>query len=308
MQTDVLTQEMTTESIAYGGLDPRVVPARAVEQRPPSSDGRVPCAFCAMLFSPEPEQEILLCGPLCERMVRAQLRRLEGLCPWCEQERPDGPHVVRAQFKQGWITLERDISCVPGLAGQSGRMYTQARKGLIEQCRCGQKGDRAHKPWCRNKFVEEADWRCQLCGGEIDPLLSPRHPMSLSFDHIIEAAKGGPRSNNLQATHSRCNMKRSLYMTLSTARFIWALGDFCKSGRSITQVSDALGTDRETTLKIVEDAMTELAPGAIVKWRDHVRFKGIVMSRRLRGGATYALRGAKRPNRDGETRACAVSA
>jgi len=53
-------------------------------------------------------------------------------------------------------------------------------------------------------------WRCGICGGRIDPDLSPFvSDMAGSVDHVWPRwAGGGHDDGNLQAAHLRCNLAK----------------------------------------------------------------------------------------------------
>jgi hypothetical protein len=142
-------------------------------------------------------------------------------------------------------------------------------------------------------MVEDAGWRCGLCGEAIDPFFSPMHPMGLTFDHILEAGKGGSRHDNLRPTHRLCNTKRGMSMTVGTARLVAAVADAKRGVLPIEALSKRLGLDGIATVVAVAAAMAELAPGAVV-WNEGVVGLGLRGAvRHLRGGAEYTLCRAK---------------
>ena len=314
MQTaDAAAQPISPASPA---LDPRFVSewsSEAAARLNPPPAGRSRCALCLSVFTPSPERDPLFCGPVCERLAVVQIRMADGLCPWCAQASPDGPHVVTASSEQSSrIVVERDTPCRPGIAGQAGRLYTQSNDGLIEMCRCGQSGTKAwnmyHKPWCRNKLVEDAGWRCGLCGEAIDPLLSPMNQMGLTFDHILEAGKGGSKHDNLRPAHRLCNTKRGMSMTVGTARLIDAVAGAKRGVLPIETLAKKLGLGGIATMVTVAAAMTELAPGAVV-WSEGVVSLGVRgNARHLRGGAQYTLCRAKYERRKARASAPAENA
>jgi 5-methylcytosine-specific restriction endonuclease McrA len=54
-----------------------------------------------------------------------------------------------------------------------------------------------------------ADWDCGICGQPIARVLRHPHPESVTVDHIIPLARGGPHSyGNLQLAHLRCNSRK----------------------------------------------------------------------------------------------------
>ena len=60
----------------------------------------------------------------------------------------------------------------------------------------------------------EAKWEasnktCIPCGNPIDPTLPPRHPMSLTIEHLTPIARGGTHNiNNLDFAHFGCNASK----------------------------------------------------------------------------------------------------
>lgn len=57
-------------------------------------------------------------------------------------------------------------------------------------------------------FVRDR-WICGICRKKISPRLRFPHPMSVSLDHIIPFAEGGPHTRaNCRATHLGCNSRR----------------------------------------------------------------------------------------------------
>jgi 5-methylcytosine-specific restriction endonuclease McrA len=56
--------------------------------------------------------------------------------------------------------------------------------------------------WMREAVLERDGMVCQLCGGDIPD-------GDLHIDHILPVALGGPtRVSNLQAAHSKCNIRK----------------------------------------------------------------------------------------------------
>ena len=62
----------------------------------------------------------------------------------------------------------------------------------------------------RHQILERDNYRCHLCGGNIDP--NPRNynePNAGVADHKTPVSRGGPNELwNLRAVHVRCNQKR----------------------------------------------------------------------------------------------------
>lgn len=54
--------------------------------------------------------------------------------------------------------------------------------------------------------TERDDGACQLCGGDVDLMLPPEHPMSQVMDHVEEFSAGGRFvPENLRLAHRLCN-------------------------------------------------------------------------------------------------------
>jgi 5-methylcytosine-specific restriction endonuclease McrA len=60
------------------------------------------------------------------------------------------------------------------------------------------------------EIFERDNWTCQICKKPIDKSLKSPHPLSPNLDHIKPLAKGGSDTpSNVQATHRKCNLKKS---------------------------------------------------------------------------------------------------
>jgi hypothetical protein len=61
----------------------------------------------------------------------------------------------------------------------------------------------------REEIYERDRWKCGICRRRIDRRLRHPHPMSVSLDHVIPLALGGPHTRaNVQAAHLRCNLRK----------------------------------------------------------------------------------------------------
>ena len=60
------------------------------------------------------------------------------------------------------------------------------------------------------EIFERDNWTCQICKQPIDKTFRSPHPMSANLDHKKPLAKGGSDTpSNVQATHRKCNLKKS---------------------------------------------------------------------------------------------------
>lgn len=121
---------------------------------------------------------------------RVSAPRTTKVCPYCEQT-----------FETAWP--ERDIVCSEKCrrAKQSRRVrpYVDHRRQVV----------RAGEDFDRQEIFERDGWRCQICDGEIDPLLQHPDPLSASVDHIVPLARGGEHTrSNVRCAHLVCNNRR----------------------------------------------------------------------------------------------------
>jgi 5-methylcytosine-specific restriction endonuclease McrA len=71
------------------------------------------------------------------------------------------------------------------------------------------------EPYRRSEIADRDEWRCQLCGDPILPIIRYPHPRSLSIDHIIPLSLGGAdTADGVQASHLRCNLRKSNSLSL----------------------------------------------------------------------------------------------
>lgn len=60
------------------------------------------------------------------------------------------------------------------------------------------------------EVIEAADWRCQLCGGEIPQHVDRFDPQAATADHHMPLALGGHHVySNMRAAHRRCNTSKN---------------------------------------------------------------------------------------------------
>lgn len=80
-------------------------------------------------------------------------------------------------------------------------LYLQWRRAALK----GREAERVQ----RREVFERDEWKCGLCGGEIDPDLRWPDPGSVTLDHIVPLARGGGHTyGNTQAAHASCNMRK----------------------------------------------------------------------------------------------------
>jgi hypothetical protein len=86
------------------------------------------------------------------------------------------------------------------------------------------------EPYKRGEVYEACDWKCWLCGEDIDRQAIHPHPQSASIDHIWPMRWGGADSRwNVAAAHFRCNTLKRDKIVLVThwlPRFLAV----CRSG------------------------------------------------------------------------------
>ncbi|MCX5338538.1 HNH endonuclease [Streptomyces atratus] len=59
-------------------------------------------------------------------------------------------------------------------------------------------------------IIEAADWRCELCGGEIPKKVDRYDPQAATVDHHMPLALGGHHVRiNMRAAHRRCNLSKN---------------------------------------------------------------------------------------------------
>ena len=65
------------------------------------------------------------------------------------------------------------------------------------------------------EIYERDKWRCGICRKRISRKLRHPNPMSVSLDHKISLANGGPHTRaNTQPAHLRCNIRKNKYDAL----------------------------------------------------------------------------------------------
>ncbi|MEV0174526.1 HNH endonuclease [Streptomyces sp. NPDC050803] len=58
--------------------------------------------------------------------------------------------------------------------------------------------------------IEAADWRCELCGGDIPKEVDRYDPRAATVDHHMPLALGGHHvRGNMRAAHRRCNLSKN---------------------------------------------------------------------------------------------------
>jgi hypothetical protein len=85
----------------------------------------------------------------------------------------------------------------------------QTHKAAHHRRRARQRGVVSHNINPRDIFARD-NWTCGICGKPVDPAAAYPDPMSVSLDHVVPIAKGGPHiASNLQCSHMGCNSSKS---------------------------------------------------------------------------------------------------
>lgn len=64
-------------------------------------------------------------------------------------------------------------------------------------------------PYKEQDIYERDNWRCHVCGGQIDPKLTDRSRLSPTLDHLVAVSQGGSdTADNVRAAHKGCNSRR----------------------------------------------------------------------------------------------------
>jgi 5-methylcytosine-specific restriction endonuclease McrA len=78
-------------------------------------------------------------------------------------------------------------------------------------------GGRVYGRWRR--ICERDDWRCWVCGGQIDPTLEQGHRLAGCADHVVPLVEGGTDADdNVRAAHWVCNARRGSLDRLAPPR------------------------------------------------------------------------------------------
>ena len=110
------------------------------------------------------------------------------LCNECLSKLADDDAVTSATYDM-WL---RDRGAAQGGGTTSARIARQS-------------GDKINR-W---DVFERDGWVCQICGEEVDSMLSGTDPRGPSLDHIIPISKGGTHTHgNVQLAHRRCNTRK----------------------------------------------------------------------------------------------------
>lgn len=61
----------------------------------------------------------------------------------------------------------------------------------------------------RRRVFERDDWTCWICGGKVDPSVSPKAKTFPTLDHVLPWSEGGKWTMaNLRTAHRGCNNER----------------------------------------------------------------------------------------------------
>lgn len=166
------------------------------------------CPGCNDEFTP-PRRNAIYCSRRCANRVHNRRRRAER------------PELVR-RYKR--ISAERQrrpcALCGDIFAPVSQRSQLTPQRFCSTACsetwlRGGGngtqlKGKRMPLPRSvRARIFNRDGWRCQLCGGVIDPTVRWPDQRVGSIDHVVPvAAGGGDEDTNLQSAHMSCNQRK----------------------------------------------------------------------------------------------------
>ena len=94
------------------------------------------------------------------------------------------------------------------------KAYRKANPEKVKECRRRYRALKLgayHENYRDIDIFERDGWICGVCGTKINKRLKWPHPRSKSIDHIIALVKGGADAPiNLQSTHLRCNLSKSV--------------------------------------------------------------------------------------------------
>lgn len=84
--------------------------------------------------------------------------------------------------------------------------WSDERRDRYHRRRAQKKATSSGEPVLLSEIAERDEWRCHLCGVDVDPEVSWPHPMSPSLDHVVPLSLGGPHApENVRLAHLRCN-------------------------------------------------------------------------------------------------------
>lgn len=115
-------------------------------------------------------------------------------------------------------TRETDTCALCPTPVSARHRYCELHSAALKRERDRDKGHRrrARKYGVRYEYVspksvyQRDEWRCGICGEDVDKDLEYPHPMSASLDHIVPISRYGDHVlDNLQCAHLVCNLRKS---------------------------------------------------------------------------------------------------
>lgn len=84
--------------------------------------------------------------------------------------------------------------------------WTDKRRDRYHRRRAQKKATSSGKPVLFAEIAARDNWRCHLCGVDVDPSCPWPDSMSPSLDHVLPLSKGGQHDpRNVRLAHLRCN-------------------------------------------------------------------------------------------------------
>lgn len=199
------------------------------------------CKRCGKEFSPKAAGRTTFCSRECAFAYRRENAKPKSekpeapkhYCLFCGSEVSQWAKVCdapdcRQRLKRGYYRRKKPEAEVtsPLVCAECGREFlpeygNKHRRFCSDACmykggrRTAKQVRRARKKAVPSESIRVRDvyerdgWRCGICGKKVDPSLKSPHPMSVSLDHIVPIACGGPHTmGNVQCAHRSCNSRK----------------------------------------------------------------------------------------------------